>query len=296
MISLFSILCSFWITQSFLPIVDSLQVPPLKWRSGSLVSLNARSSSDRNDVLSKSSSTWKLDRRSAISVFGSLPILAVFTPTESKALAASETKSKSEVTEYSIDEFSFTIPSSWKVTSNKNGQKLKSQKIFSAIDFQSGSVITVVREPACSAQEYAQSLNSCSVVLPTGKEIFSEETIAKDVTKLLIRHDDRDNTALQGTTKLDRFDISTDRKMLDLIATTTIPSGGVYRDAMGIDRPNTIDRRVKAKSLLLSKSGDSSESPSSSILTVWLSAPLDEWGKPVMGTKLAQIYETIQVI
>ena len=84
--------------------------------------------------------------------------------------------------------------------------------------------------------------------------------------------------------------------MLDLIATTTIPSGGVYRDSMGIDRPNTIDRRVKAKSLLLSDSGDSSDSPTSSILTVWLSAPLDEWGKPVMGTKLAQIYETIQVI
>jgi hypothetical protein len=188
--------------------------------------------------------------------------------------------------------------------------------MFSAIDLQSGSVITVIQEQACNMKEYAQSQKTCDLLLPsagpndgnTGKQLlFSGETVAKDVSKLLIRHDDRDNAVLLGTTKLDSYKLqvnpSSKNDVLDLIATTTIPSGGTYRDTMGIDRPNTIDRRVKAKAVVVTNGkgdGDGGAAPGvttrTSILSIWLSAPLDEWQKPVMGTKLANIWDSVKYV
>jgi len=229
---------------------------------------------------------------------------------------------KPDVINFPIQDFTVSIPANWKVTSNSstdNKDKIKSTtsksnrtpKIFSAIDLQSGSVLTVVEEQTCSAQEYAQSTNSCDLLLPPLKRIFSQDTIDKDISKLLIRHDDRDNTALQGTTKLDSYtlgsadtDANANANVLDLIATTILPSFGTYRDTMGIDRPNTIERRVKAKALVKSAIPQTSVEDgqellvggeSTRILTLWLSAPKDEWQKPVMAIKLNKIWDSITV-
>jgi len=251
------------------------------------------------------SSTSLIGRRSMISTFGSIAsgtMLIASTP--NAALAASDANTnKPSVIDYTIDDFTVSIPSGWKVISkpnsnSNNDKKGQNSKIFSAIDFQSGSVITVVREQACSVQEYAQSANICNIVLPSDKRLFSEDTIAKDISKLLIRHDDRDNVVLEGITRLNSYDLN--QNVLDLSATTTIPDGGTYRDTMGIDRPSTIDRKVKARALVTVQSKDvnGEQTPgveSTSVLTLWLNAPLDEWQKPVMGTKLNQVWDSIKL-
>jgi len=221
-----------------------------------------------------------IDRRCMI--FGSVVASLATSPTLALAVA--------DVTDYAIDGFTVGIPSSWKVITKPPSKKGTASKLFSAIDLQSGSVITVVREQACSIQEYAQSQQTCDVVLPQGKVLFSEETLAKDISKLLIRHDDRDNAVLQGTTKLDSYQLDLNRNVVDLIATTSLPSGGTYRDTMGIDRPNTIDRRVKAKAVVEEGQGGCG------IFTLWMNAPLDEWQKPVMGIKLNQIWDSVKYV
>lgn len=206
------------------------------------------------------------------------------------------------------DYFAFGIPSTWKIITkpsplmDKKTQK-KIPTLFSAIDFQSGSVLTVVQEQACNVREYAQSdENTCDFVLPPSSP--DEETTvpgaspalmewrSKDLSKLLIRHDDRDNAILQGTSRLDSYSVGDKNKhVATLSATTTLPSGGTYTDGMGIDRPNTIDRNVMAKSIIVVDGGDGK----TKMLSLWLSAPADEWQKPVMGTKLRQIWKSVKV-
>jgi len=197
---------------------------------------------------------------------------------------------QSDTSVISLENFSFSIPSNWNIiTKPKPNEKKQQTTLFSAIDFQSGSVLTVVQEQACSAQEYAQSPTTCDFVLPsTGIELLSDDTLSKDLSKLIIRHDDRDNAALQGTTTLDSFSVLGNKKnnVVDIIATTTIPSGGTYRDTMGIERLNTIDRNLKAKAVVAHGA--------TKIISLWLSAPSDEWQKPVMGTKLNQIWGSIK--
>ena len=133
---------------------------------------------------------FSVDRRSVISIVGSTATGILFAPPEDALAITTETgKSKPEVYDYIIDDFTVSIPSNWKVTSkppvDSNTNKSKrgqNPKLFSAIDFQSGGVITVVREQACNAQEYAQSINSCNIVLPSDNLIFSENTIDKDIS------------------------------------------------------------------------------------------------------------------
>ena len=257
------------------------------------------------------SSNLAIDRRSIISTIGSFatgtlviastPRSVLASDTNTSQSTVNENSSKLVVNEYIIDNFTVSLPSTWKVTSKpisstNESKRNQNSKIFAAIDLQSGSVITIVKEQVCNAQEYAQSsTKTCSILMPADKDIFLEDTIAKDVTKLLIRHDDRDNTALQGTTTLNSYILN--HNILELAATTTIPSGGTYRDTMGIDRPNTIDRKVKAKAVInIPKRDEQASSPQpTNVMTLWLSAPLDEWQKPVMGTKLNQIWDSIEL-
>jgi hypothetical protein len=70
---------------------------------------------------------------------------------------------------------------------------------------------------------------------------------------------------------------------------------------MGIDLLSTIDRILKAKALVTvapTSVNDEQKSigQSTSVLTLWLSAPLDEWQKPVMGTKLNEVWDSIKVM
>ena len=242
------------------------------------------------------SETTAISRRSAMTGFLGAVLLVSSNSSTANAVSDDPTKASTDVT-VEVEDFSFSIPSNWKVftkppsSNEKMTKKKPMQTLFSAIDFQSGSVLTVVQEQACNVQEYAQSQNICDVVLPSGKVLFSEETLPKDLSKLIIRHDDRDNTALQGTTKLNSYQLEgVNQNIVNVVATTTLPSGGTYRDTMGIDRLSTIDRDVKAKVVVLDQS---SEGKGTRILSLWLSAPSDEWQKPIMGFKLNEIWKNV---
>lgn len=248
------------------------------------------------------SETPAISRRSAMTGFLGAVILISSNISAANAVSdepdpsPNQTKANTDVT-VEVEDFSFSIPSNWKIitkppsSNEKITKKKPMQTLFSAIDFQSGSVLTVVQEQACNVQEYAQSQNACDVVLPSGKVLFSEETLPKDLSKLIIRHDDRDNAALQGTTKLNSYQLEgANQNIVNVVATTTIPSGGAYRDTMGIDRLSTIDRDVRAKVVVLDQS---SQGKGTRILSLWLSAPSDEWQKPIMGFKLNEIWKNV---
>jgi hypothetical protein len=232
--------------------------------------------------------------------------------------APSLEKEKPMFTQYTSDVFSLQVPTSWNVITKLGSSKKPStttggSTLFSAIDFQSGSVITIVREHACSIQEYASSSttststsSTCDLLLPSSALLFSEESSnrAKDVTKLLIRHDDRDNAVLQGTSQLQSYSKgdSNGDGVVELMATTVLPSGGTYRDTMGLDQPSTITRMVKAKAkvetILAPSQKDSSTTTtttSTDVYSVWLSAPEDEWQNPAMGTRLRQTWESVRL-
>lgn len=207
---------------------------------------------------------------------------------------------------YTVDPFTFELPKSWKVIVNKRPsaatdgttkKKATGGKIFSAIDFSTGAVVTVVEEKICSPAEYASDNVQCDIVASNGGTTAdvlpfssSTTTLSKDLSKLLIRHDDRDNVALQGTTALDSVEAAkTKASSWDVFATTTIPTGGTYRDGMGIDQPSMMTRTVQTKVV---KSDDNPNM----VMSLWLTAPSDEWGKPATGMKLRQSWKSITVL
>jgi hypothetical protein len=269
--------------------------------------------------------------------------------------ASSSDSSSIGMIDYNIKDFSISLPNNWNIITKYNkqddGKKTKTNPtLFSAIDFKSGTVVSVVQEEACSINEYAKSSFSssssssssskdknsnnnkvCDFVLTTTSSpeneksllLFTNETYKKDAIKLLIRHDDRDNAVLQGISYLDNCQLvsptskststSTSSKqqqkqsLLELQATTTIPSGGTFRDTMGINQLNTIDRKVVAKAYYYyndaaavtptnATSDNDDPSPTSSrinVISIWLSSPLNEWQNPSMNIKLNQIWDSV---
>ena len=272
------------------------------------------------------------------------------------------------IAHYQIKEFTLALPNTWNVitkykpdtedNTNTNAIKKKTKNtptLFSAIDFKTGSVISVVEEQACSVEQFAQSSfasasknkNSnknakvCDFVLqqpaiaPSSSSLgsvplalFSDETYQKDARKLLLRHDDRDNAVLQGISTLETAHVvrvpppvaatrrisstrtrtvsSSAVSVLEVQATTTLPSGGTYRDTMGLEQPNTIDRKVVAKAYYTSSSTTPTTSTTNTntdtdttadtdirVISIWLSSPVDEWQKPVMNIKLNQIWDSV---
>lgn len=198
---------------------------------------------------------------------------------------------KEKTIEYTVQDFTMALPANWKVITKydeKSPKSPPSPTLFSAIDFNSGAVISIVREEACSVTDYAKfsfeksSKNNkgkkCDFVLKSPEEgnsfqnLFLAETYEKDASKLLIRHDDRDNAVLRGVSRIEDAKLvgnaglrrfppdffspndsartdSYSSSLLELRATTTIPTGGTYRDTMGLEQPNTIDRKVLAKAV-----------------------------------------------
>lgn len=219
-------------------------------------------------------------RRTFVKSFGSAALATVaFGP----AFAADAATAPETVTyESDVDNFSVSIPSSWKIiTRNKEGQ---SGQLFSAIDLQSGSVVNVVRERPCEMKKYIDEPTQCDLFVPaTG--LPSEETIQKDVSKLLIRYDERDNAALDGVTRLDSF-TGNQKSGLEVTAITTIPTGGTFRDGMGLDQPITLNRIGKAH-VVVQANG--------SLVSIWVSSPEDEWQKPVSGIRLQKVYDSIKL-
>ena len=236
---------------------------------------------------------------------------------------------KEKCVDYVVKDFTITLPSTWNIITkfdDKSDKKKPTPTIFSAIDFNSGSVVSVVQEEACDLNEYAKSSfgsssssdksspsKICDFLLKDNPlSLFSTETYPKDASKLLIRHDDRDNAVLQGLSQLEDSQLfgeskaasssssSSSSPLLELRATTTIPSGGTHRDTMGLEQPNTIDRKVVAKAVASTSTNTSTSTDTSTttattkVVSIWLSAPLDEWQKPVMGTKLTQIWDSVK--
>jgi hypothetical protein len=206
----------------------------------------------------------------------------------------------SDLKTYQSDLFALSVPSSWSVITNTadnntNKQPLrKDGLLFSALDLSSGSVVTVYREQACDLATYVQdSKNYCDLMLPKdGGPLFGEATLQKDLQKLLIRYDERDNKVLDGTTALVEYSATETRNKnncsLRLMGATVIPTGGTYRDGMGLDQPKTLTRIVKASVLVLSEEN--------TVLSAWISAPEDEWQKPVSGIRLRSAVESLRLI
>eukprot|EP00550_Attheya_septentrionalis_P003960 CAMPEP_0198290506 /NCGR_PEP_ID=MMETSP1449-20131203/8344_1 /TAXON_ID=420275 /ORGANISM="Attheya septentrionalis, Strain CCMP2084" /LENGTH=256 /DNA_ID=CAMNT_0043989015 /DNA_START=419 /DNA_END=1189 /DNA_ORIENTATION=- len=183
-----------------------------------------------------------------------------------------------------VDNFSLSIPSSWTVvTKNKEGQ---SGQLFSAIDLKSGTVVNVVRERPCEMKLYVEEPKKCDLFIPsTG--LLSDETIQRDVSKLVVRYDERDNAVLDGVTRIESFTRKKGSSTgIEIEAVTTIPTGGTYRDGMGLDQPYTLDRIVKGHAVVQANG---------SLVSIWLSAPADEWNQPVSGIRLRQVYESIKL-
>ena len=232
----------------------------------------------------------------------------VLPPSVTNAATESITTTTDDFVSYTVDLFTFELPKSWKVIVNKKSsaatdtqpkQKKTDGKLFSAIDFATGAVVTVVEEQICSPAEYAVDIKKCDIVASTGGEaatmpFSSSSTLSKDISKLLIRHDDRDNAALQGITALESVeaadnDSRTKVSSWNVFATTNIPAGGTYKDGMGADQPNMIARRVQTKVV---KEDDNPQR----VVSLWLTAPTDDWGKPATGLKLRQSWKCITVL
>ena len=193
---------------------------------------------------------------------------------------------KEKMIEYTVQDFTVALPANWKVITKYDEKSAKKPSstptLFSAIDFNSGAVISVVKEEGCSINEYAKSSfettkksnktgpakKTCNFVLKNEEGIFSGETYKKDASKLLIRHDDRDNAVFRGVSTIEESNLvgepssysassettastwdSFASSLLELRATTTIPTSGTYRDTMGLEQLNTIDRKVLAKAV-----------------------------------------------
>lgn len=240
--------------------------------------------------------------RHILAVAGAAVLTSSVGGSSSIALAAevAVADAKNDFAEYASkkDKFSLQVPTGFKVVS-KIGSPMsiggKGERLFSAIDLTSGTVVTVHRERACEVSEYFSKPDRCSLVLPKDAPLMSEGTLRKDATKLLIRHDDRDNAVLGGSSTLrtvEMFDGGPGGGAAYLVADTVLPTGGTYRDEMGLMKESTITRVVKARVVSQSAEGDDNDV---SLLGIWVSAPLDEWQNPAMGFRLNKIMENIQI-
>jgi len=245
-----------------------------------------------------------IQRLASIAGFATVSSLSLSGVSTALAVEESaESTKKKEVIEYNSkrNKFSITIPASFKVITKIESPKLidgKGEQLFSALDLNSGTVITVHRERACSTSDYVSEPKRCNLVLPKDNApLLSEETLEKDASKILVRHDDRDNAVLGGSSLLKSAEMMgkgrNNDKGLYIVANTELPTGGTYQDEMGLRKESTLTRVVKAR--VVSQIDTEGVSSDDSLLGIWVSAPLDEWQKPVMGTKLNQIMESIQI-
>jgi len=256
--------------------------------------------STSNDNISRRESILKITSAATATISictllsSSKPALAVEEINNSKK-ASVGSPPKKELTEYESkrNKFSISVPSTFSIITNKIGSDTTtSGQIFSALDLNSGTVITVHRESACPIDQYVSQPKTCDFVLPNEADgpLLSEQTMKRDATKMIIRHDDRDNAVLGGTSTLQSIERVKDgpNDGIVMVANTILPTGGTYQDEMGLRRESTITRVVKARVVV-----QTGESGSKSFLGVWISSPLDEWQKPVMGTRLRQIIQSI---
>lgn len=205
------------------------------------------------------------------------------------AVAATAESVKIETSSYSIN-----IPSSWKVINRKSDSLIgQNGVLLSVLDPQGGSTVSVVREQACPASKYFEQPKLCDLVLPKDGvlDFSSQEVTEAIVKKMVIRRDDRDNAALGAEpTSLDQISRLDDHHV-DFVGSTSIPTGAVKKDAIGRTVQESIVRVAKMKTSIQELDGE--ESPC--LLSVWVSAPLDEWQKPLTGIRLQQVVDSVTV-
>lgn len=232
--------------------------------------------------------------------------------------------------------FSVSVPSEWNIIKNNNdGKQRKNDSssssdaglLLSVLDLKSGTAVTVVRERVCPPKRYFEQPTLCDLPMPPSF-LFSEETLVKDAQKLLVRHDDRDNRALgaypsilesavilgndatnkarknaQGGQQQKQI---TTNNIVDIAATTEIPTGGTTKDAIGRTVLQTLTRRVQARAVVENRVSSSTpegsadattiiETTTTTLLSVWVSTPVDEWTNPASGTKIRRVVDSIQL-
>lgn len=265
--------------------------------------LSKKSSNDDNDVIPRRESILKF---TSVAATATASLLSTCLSSSNPALAAeaidgdkeTPTTVKKEYTEYQSqrNKFSISVPSTFKIITNKTGSEtpsVTSGQIFSTIDLSSGTVVTVHRENACPVDRYVSQPKACDLVLPSEPDgaLLSERTLERDAKKMVIRHDDRDNAVLGGTSTLQSVErVGGADGGIAMVANTVLPTGGTYQDEMGLRRESTITRVVKAR-VVVQTDGNGNMS----LLGIWVSSPLDEWQKPVMGTRLRQIVDSIHI-
>jgi len=256
--------------------------------------------SSNNDDISRRESILKITSAAATATVSlctlSNPVLAVEDMNNNQKRSASGSTPKKEFNEFESvsNKFSITVPLTFKIITNKIGSEMAmSGQIFSALDLNSGTVITVHRENACPFDQYVSQPKLCDFVLPseTDGELLSAETMYKDATKMMIRHDERE-AVLSGTSTLESVERIKDgiNNGIFMVVNTDLPTGGTYTDGMGLIRESTLTRVVKARVVV-----QTGVNGNKSFLEIWISSPLDEWKKPVMGTKLRQIIDSIKI-
>jgi len=236
---------------------------------------------------------------------------ALFLGASAANAAVSDITDEKKVTTIKTDSYSFTIPSSWTITSsskNNNDNGL----LFSSIDLQGGATLTVVREQACSPKQYFEQPKVCDLSLTAqGSPPFADEAVwNKDAEKLLARRDDREQTnkilgappsILESITSLP----NNNNTMIEIVAKTEIPTGAPpKKDVLGRITQDTIIRIAKARVAVLqttttstnNDNNDNNTTTATSLVSIWLNAPLDEWQKPVSGIRLQQVLQSIQII
>jgi hypothetical protein len=192
--------------------------------------------------------------------------------------------------------YSVVLPSNWKVTSQKKDINLdQNGLLLSVIDLQGGATVTVVREQSCPVKEFFDQPKLCDLPFPNkdagGLTFASEESTESIVKKLIIRRDDRDNAALGADpTTLDSVSRMDDGHA-QLVASTRIPTGAVKKDAIGRTVQENLVR--VAKTNVGVQTTESNELPS--LVSVWISAPQDEWQTPASGIRLQQVVESVVV-
>mmetsp|Transcript_3868 Transcript_3868/g.8133 ORF Transcript_3868/g.8133 Transcript_3868/m.8133 type:complete len:297 (-) Transcript_3868:342-1232(-) len=245
------------------------------------------------DDLPESQRRGTVRKISSAAIFSAI---SVFTSTIRPALGAEAPDASKDLTDYlSVqDKFFVSVPTAYKVIVNKiKPDAPASGKLFSALDLKSGTAITVYRENACPIDLYASQPKLCDVALPSGSDadgaLLSEQTVQKDATRMLRRYDDRDNAVLGGASTLESVERMSDGGIF-MIANTVLPTGGAYRDEMGITRESTITRVVRARVAL-----QTDGSGARSLLGVWVNSPEDEWRKPAAGIALRRVVESMRV-
>ena len=230
--------------------------------------------------------------------------------TSTLSISESDNQKDTSLQPIETPSYSLTLPSNWKIITSAKRNGADDQQtgvLLSVLDLHGGATVTVVRERACPAQEYFNQPTRCDLPLPAngGLQFHNDgdnslaataPTTQSMVRKLLIRRDDRDNAVLGAAPSTLESWTRRDGLHADLVSSTSIPTGATTKNAIGQTVEDMLVRVAKAQVGIQQeeRSGGQATAPNL-LLSVWVSAPLDEWQKPVSGIRLQQVVDSIRI-